>query len=120
MGPCCQVVLAEGAWCQRKVQYIRCRYDGGISHQKAFPQPGTGFRMIALDQRFLHFANPGQQLTHSLPALRHLHWVWAALKHAANLEQLKHLAGSLDDNHHLCCCQAFGLRLVLDGAVVCH
>jgi hypothetical protein len=31
-GPRRQVVLAEGAWCQRKVRYIRRRSDGGIFH----------------------------------------------------------------------------------------
>jgi hypothetical protein len=47
-----------------------------------------------------------------------LHRVWVTLKHAANLEQLQHLAGLLDDNDHLCHWQAFGLRGVLDGVVV--
>ncbi len=76
--------------------------------------------MIASDQWFLHFANPGQQLTHSLPTLRHLHRVWVTLKHAANLEQLQCFAGLLVDKDHLCCWWAFGLKEVLDGAVVWH
>jgi hypothetical protein len=66
--------------------------------------------MIASDQWFLHFANPGQQLRHSLPTLQHSHQVWVVLKHAANLVQLQHLAGSLDDNGCLSCWRAFQLR----------
>ncbi len=74
--------------------------------------------MIAFDQRLLHFANPRQQLTHSLLALRHSHRVWVALEHAANLEQLQHLEGLLNDDDCLCRWRAFGLREVSDGAVV--
>jgi hypothetical protein len=80
--------------------------------------PGGGVRIIASDQRFLHFVDPGQQLTHSLPALQHLHRDWVALKHAANLVQLQHLAGSLDNDDHFCRWWAFGLREVSDGVVV--
>ncbi len=90
---------------------------GGRRHR---PFPVGGVRTIASDQRFLHFANPGQQLMHSLPALQHSHWDCASLEHAANLVQLQHLAGSLDDNDHLCRWRVFGLREVSDGAVVCH
>jgi hypothetical protein len=52
------------------------------------------------------------------PMLRHLHWVWVVLKHAAKLEQFQHLAGLLNGDDHLCCWQAFGLREESDGAVV--
>ncbi len=91
-----------------------------MGRQKVLPMPGRGVQTIALDQWFLHFANPGQQLTHSLPTLQHLHRVWVALEHAANLEQVQHLAGLLDDDDHLCHWQAFGLREVSDGVVVCR
>jgi hypothetical protein len=96
------------------------RFSTEMGRQKAPPIPGGGVRTIALGRRFLHFANPGQQLTHSLPALRHLHWDWVALEHATNLVQLQHLAGSLNDNDRLCHWRAFGLREVSDGAVVCR
>jgi hypothetical protein len=82
--------------------------------------PGGGVRTIALDRRFPHFVDPRQQLMHSLPALQHSHWDWVALKHAANLVQLQHLAGSLDDDDRLCRWWEFGLREVSDGAVVCR
>ncbi len=82
--------------------------------------PKGGVQTIASDQRFLHFINPWQQLTHSLPTLQYLHQDWVVLEHAANLVQLQHLAGSLDDNDCLCCWRAFGLREVSDEAVVCR
>ena len=98
--------------------FFNLRWSSSIA--KAPPVPGGGVQTIASDQGFLHFANPGQQLTHSLPALQHLHRDWVALKHAANLVQLQHLAGSLDDSDRLCRWWAFGLREVSDGAVVCR
>jgi hypothetical protein len=94
------------------------RFSTEMGRQKAPPVPSGGVRTIASDQQFLHFANPGQQLAHSLPALQHSHQDWAALKHTTNLMQLQHLAGSLDDNDHLCRWRVFGLRELSDGAVV--
>ncbi len=82
------------------------------------PVPGGGVQTIASDRRFLHFSNPRQQLTHSLPALQHLHQDWVVLEHAANLVQLQHHAGSLYDDDRLCRWRAFGLREVSDGAVI--
>ena len=52
--------------------------------------------MVASDRRFLQFLEPGQQPTHSLPALRHSQRVWGAVEQVANRVQLQHLAGSLD------------------------
>ncbi len=81
------------------------------------PMPGRGVRTVASDCRFLHFAVPGQQLTHSLPALRHSQQVWVALEQLANLVQLQHVAGSLDVER----CwrwREFGLREVSVGAIV--
>ena len=58
--------------------------------------PGSGVRAVASERRFMHFLIPGQQLTYSLPELRHSHRVWGALEQVANQVQLQHLAGSLD------------------------
>ncbi len=110
-------VVAKGSGTSNAVAMARFSLEMG--RQKAPPVPGGGVRTIASDQRFLHFANPGQQLTHSLPTLRHLHQDWVTLEHATNLVQLQHLAGSPNNNDHLCRWQAFGLREVSDGAVVC-
>ncbi len=96
------------------------RFSTKMGRQKVPSMPGGGVRIIALDQRFLHLPNPGQQLMHSLPALQHLHRVWVALEHATNLVQLQHLAGSINDNDRLCCWRAFGLREASNGVVVCH
>jgi hypothetical protein len=87
-------VVARGSSMSGAVAMVRFYTEMG--RKKAPPVPGGGVRTIASDQRFLHFANPRQQLTHSLPALQHLHRDWVALKHAANLVQLQHLAGSLE------------------------
>jgi hypothetical protein len=89
-----------------------------MGRQTAPPKLRRGVPTIASDQRFLHFPNPWQQLMHSLPMLQHLHWVLVTLEHIANQGQLQPLAGLLNDNDCLCCWQAFGLREVLDGAVV--
>jgi hypothetical protein len=110
-------VIAKGSSMSGTVAMARFSMEMG--RQKALPVPGGGVQTIALDQWFLHFANPGQQLTHSLPTLQHSHRDWVALEHAANLVQLQHLVGSLDDDDRLCRWRAFGLREVLDGAVVC-
>jgi hypothetical protein len=42
-----------------------------MGRQKASPMPRRGVQTIASDRQFLHVANPGQQLTHSLPVLQH-------------------------------------------------
>ena len=63
----------------------------------------------------MHFLIPGQQLTHSLPALRHSHRVWGALEQVANRVQLQHLAGSLDVERRWRW-RALGLMEVSDGA----
>ncbi len=110
-------VIAKGSGTSGAIAMARFFMEMG--RQKTPPMPGGGVRMIASDQQFLHFVNPGQQLTHSLPTLQHLHRDWVALKHAANLVQLQHLAGSIDDDDRLCRWGAFGLREVSDGAVVC-
>jgi hypothetical protein len=77
--------------------------------------PGSGVRTVASDRQFLQFLIPGQQLTHSLPVLRHSHRVWVALEQVANWVQLQHLAGSLDDVRRWRC-RALGLMEVSDGA----
>jgi hypothetical protein len=119
--------IAKLSWSRGRGVGTRSGWSGAIAmagfstemgRQKVPPKPGRGVQTISLDQQFLHFYNPGQQLTHSLPALQHLHRVWVVLEHAANWEQLQHLAGSLNYDDRLCRWRAFGLREVLDGAVV--
>ena len=65
----------------------------------------------------MHFAVPGQQLTHSLPTLRHSQRVWVALEQLANLVQLQHVAGLLDVERHWRW-RELGLREVSVGAIV--
>ncbi len=101
-------VVAKGSGTSGAV--AMARFSSEMGRQKALPVSGGGVRTIASDQRFLHFANPGQQLTHFLPALQHSHQDWVALEHATNLVQLQHLAGSLDDDDCLCPWWAFGLK----------
>ena len=67
----------------------------------------------------MHFLIPGQQLTYSLPELRHSHRVWGALEQVANQVQLQHLAGSLDVVCHWRW-RALGLMEVLVGAFALH
>jgi hypothetical protein len=81
------------------------------------PMPGRGVRTVASDCQFLHFAVPGQQLTHSLPALRHSQRVWVALEQLANLVRLQHVAGSLDVERRWRW-RELGLREVSVGAIV--
>ncbi len=78
------------------------KFSTEMGRQKAQPVPGGEVQTIALDRRFLDFDNPRQQLMHSLPTLQHSHLDWVALERAANLVQLQHLAGSLDDDDCLC------------------
>ncbi len=63
-------VDAKGSGTSSAVAMVR--FPTEMGRQKALSVLGGGVWTIALDQWFLHFANPGQQLTHSLPVLRHL------------------------------------------------